>query len=634
MQHQSIIAAIAWLPWTLLGFELLRERVTPLRFGLTAVSLGVEVIAGHTQMFFAAIAMLLLYAAVLAMFERRARAVVIALAIVVAGAGVSAIQLVPTAKVLPATDRSHLPYREAIGYSFPKSHLVLVAFPYAFGNEGAPSGPFTRHYRGDWNLTELGVYPGMAALALAAAGLGAARRDRRVIALLVVAGAGMLAAMGGATPAGRFIYRLPLYGQFRSWSRYALGFDLAVAMLAAYGVARLRAQPDRRAMRRAAVAAGVVVAVAVVVPHIGAVREHMVKGAPRVWALVLPTLAALLAAASCFAFGRYRRAATVAAAVIVAADALAFGWFSTWRTKSPPIATMNRDYSAASVPADGPVVDADGGIDRRMFLGINPAAPKQYVDETDVAGIRSVNGFDPLAPRDYLRTVGGMAYFGSLTRPEDAWRPGSHLLDLLRVTTILQDPRTTSPPPPPDSLLGPPRSVPGSGHPINRFEYRPKLADMYVVGAVEARPRRSTIAAINGTSILAWDPGATALVDTGAPCRACPSGAPGRAGTVVGKAWGTDTVRADVVNERAGVLVVSQGWFPGWRATIDGKAAPVIRANGTFLAVAVPAGEHRVVFRYRAPGLLLGTAGTGFTLVALAGWFLLDRRAGRRGRAG
>jgi len=645
MQHQSILAAVSWLPWTLLGFELLRERFTPLRFLLTSVSLGLELIAGHSQMFFMAIAMLMLYAIVLAASDAagaraRARPVALAIAIVAAGAGVSAIQLVPTAAVLHATDRSNLPYAEAVTYSFPSSHTALMAFPYLFGDEGAPSGPFDRHYRGKWNLTELGVYPGLAALALAAAGLATAKRDRRVIALLVVAAAGTIAAMGDSTPFGHLIYDLPVYGQFRSWARYALGLDLAIAMLAAYGVALLRRPPDRHARRgalqRAGAVAGLAVVAALVLPHLHALHPYLVKGRARALALVLPCSAAALAAGCCLLFGRFPRAATAAAAVVVTADALAFGWFSTWRTKSPSIARMKREYSATSTPVDGPVIDAPGGIDRRLFVGINPGAPAQYVDETDVADIRSVNGFDPLAPRDYLRSVGGMAYFGSLTRPADVWRPGSHLLDVLRVTTIVEDPLTTSPrPPATGTLLGPPRVARGMTHPVNRYDYTPKLPDMLVVGAVEARPRPSIIAGLNGTSIKPWDPATSALVDAGARCDGCPAGPPGRAGTVSDEQWATASITADVVAARPGLLVVSQSMFPGWRVRVDGRDGKVVRANATFLAVGVPAGTHHVVFSYRAPGLVPGAIGTAVTLVALGGWVALDRRrrAGRPARA-
>jgi hypothetical protein len=50
----------------------------------------------------------------------------------------------------------------------------------------------------------------------------------------------------------------------------------------------------------------------------------------------------------------------------------------------------------------------------------------------------------------------------------------------------------------------------------------------------------------------------------------------------------------------AGFLVVSDVLVPGWSATVDGAAAPLLRVDYAFRAVPLPAGEHEVVMRYRA----------------------------------
>lgn len=53
-----------------------------------------------------------------------------------------------------------------------------------------------------------------------------------------------------------------------------------------------------------------------------------------------------------------------------------------------------------------------------------------------------------------------------------------------------------------------------------------------------------------------------------------------------------------------GLLVLAQSWDPGWQAEVDGEPATVLVADHALLAVALPAGEHTVVFRYLPPGLL------------------------------
>ena len=115
----------------------------------------------------------------------------------------------------------------------------MLVFPYLFGKT-LPGGPYAATYGGIYNLTELSGYPGLALVVLALAGLIALKADRRARAVLAVGIFSLLLAIGPATPLSRLVYGLPVYGQFRAWGRYIYGLDLAVAMLAAYGVKVVR----------------------------------------------------------------------------------------------------------------------------------------------------------------------------------------------------------------------------------------------------------------------------------------------------------------------------------------------------------------------------------------------------------
>jgi hypothetical protein len=55
-------------------------------------------------------------------------------------------------------------------------------------------------------------------------------------------------------------------------------------------------------------------------------------------------------------------------------------------------------------------------------------------------------------------------------------------------------------------------------------------------------------------------------------------------------------------------LVTSDAYDAGWSARIDGRSSPVYRTDDALRGVFVPAGTHRVTFRYRPAGLALGVA--------------------------
>jgi hypothetical protein len=55
-------------------------------------------------------------------------------------------------------------------------------------------------------------------------------------------------------------------------------------------------------------------------------------------------------------------------------------------------------------------------------------------------------------------------------------------------------------------------------------------------------------------------------------------------------------------------IVVANATFPGWRALVDGRDAPVVSSTGRPIAVSVPAGIHDVILEYRPSSFALGLA--------------------------
>ena len=61
--------------------------------------------------------------------------------------------------------------------------------------------------------------------------------------------------------------------------------------------------------------------------------------------------------------------------------------------------------------------------------------------------------------------------------------------------------------------------------------------------------------------------------------------------------------------------MLSDAFYPGWRAYVDGVEQPILRGNLMFRVVQVPEGQHDVVFRFEPTSVLLGLR---ISLVAVA----------------
>jgi hypothetical protein len=77
-------------------------------------------------------------------------------------------------------------------------------------------------------------------------------------------------------------------------------------------------------------------------------------------------------------------------------------------------------------------------------------------------------------------------------------------------------------------------------------------------------------------------------------------------------------------------LVVSENYYPGWKATVDGKPAAIGRADYTFIGVELPAGARSVQLDFTSPTYERGKVITwiailfGFLMLTTGAW--RDRR--------
>jgi len=81
-----------------------------------------------------------------------------------------------------------------------------------------------------------------------------------------------------------------------------------------------------------------------------------------------------------------------------------------------------------------------------------------------------------------------------------------------------------------------------------------------------------------------------------------------------------DALQVRTRSDRDTFLVLSEVFYPGWEATLDGDVVPIMRGDYIFRVISVPEGEHLVSLRYRPGSLLLGAAISSlFALLCVAG---------------
>ena len=620
--NANLVAAASWLPWAFCAFHraLHAEPGSPAARWVVAagVCVGMAGLAGHPQPFAYLLLTLGAYAAAttaLRFARRPRRGAWLASApargglAVLTGLGLAAVALVPAWELLPHTRRADLGAEAAAEFAVAPEQLVGLFAPGLFGRG-------MQRYWGPWPRVEVG-FMGTVALALAVVAVAAwvrrlaPARGAPVAFLTLLAGGAFLLAMGDRTPCLELLRAtLPSLGGLRAPARFVVLANLALALLAALGLDALLQAP-RRLMGRVLLVAAVPAAAGAVLLALpgalaaarllgteGAQRAQQLQQAAGATLLFALALGLTLAAIAAYVRGRLGPRALAGALALTAYVELAVAGAGLDRIPWDPTANLR--------PSSMEFLRADPGLYR---IEVRPEAwgwwsPNAALmgGEFDVGGV-----YNPLQLADY------QLYWESLTDRR------TRRYDFLNAKYVVA---------PKDFALPWEKFVPV-------FDADENLA---IFLNTEAMPRAQLVhralpaadrdAAWARVQARGFDPAVEVVVEGGRRLDAT-AAEPGQA-IVTGYRPGA----VDIVTHAAadGYLVLADAHFPGWRATVDGRAAPVLRANYAFRAVPVPAGTHDVRFRFRPRSVLVGAVVSSVTALAAAVVWRRSSPADRRAR--
>ena len=479
--------------------------------------------------------------------------------IVMVGIGGAALTLLPALEMAGHTGRGHLTYEEAIRYSLPPKALIGMLVPGFFGR-----GP--TNFWGSWDRVEVG-YIGAVGLVLAIVGLvrtagsrQPANRSRSPIRFFaLLAPLALVLAMGGYTPLYRLLYRLvPPFDQIRAPARLILLMNLGLAVLAAYGFDQLL----RGRRGRPAVAVGLAALVAAcTLLALGLPAAQTVPPLDRVPQTTAGVIIAsvLLGSAGLFLLlSRWTRWSAHLLLPLLAAELIVLG------------STLEAEPNDPTLGFQHPDIVSFLKEDPALFR-IESVAGSWQPDAALAHGLYDIGGvYNPLELAPYQAYRWGLG------------ERGSPLYNLLGARYVLANKGE----PPGDARLAP------------VYTANPDL-DVYLNTAALPRALLVHQAQIVTDHAAAWeairapgfDPAETVILEEGEPLAVDPGDGERR---LYFARYDLNQVELVVQTPVDSYLVLSDVYYPGWRATVDGKPAELLRADYVFRAVPVPAGEHTV----------------------------------------
>ncbi len=634
-QWPMMVSGAVWLPLLLICVEMVVRRfeeerrvlggATPWVL-LGSFSLGMQALAGHMETTFYVLFTALAYSLFRLALAIRIREVVRRLPIAVIalatmaflGVGLSAAQWLPFAELIGYNVRSgNVTFSDVVSWALPTRQALAFLVPDIFGNPSHHS--FFNLFSWRWedflvkdstgqirnypfwgikNYVEGTGYVGVLPIVLAALGLLLVR-NRYTIFFALYAMLSLTLAFGSPLYAVLF-YGVPGFDQLHSPFRWILPFSVSVAVLSGLGLDAMSRYGNSRVRLVSGLAvalSGLAILSALLLSRLTA--DNSLEAVGRLMSSSLRLSQAfpspealysyqwlnflklgLLLLAGGVAVTMARRWPKASMAALIALTVLDLGHFGYgYYTVSDPATLRSHLLFVDALEKDAPFRVAAYGNRHTMI-------PNSGM----LLGLQDIRGYDTVIPKQYvefwrlMEEPAGLPYsqINLLTEGKSLDSP---ILDLMNVKYLLTVEELTR--------LNYQKVYDGE---IKVYKNLDVIERAFVV--FDAKAAGSSDEALRILSEPGFDVRRQVVLEGTNLDRLYT--ASGDTSSRVGVAYyKNNSVGLNISVPKDGFLVLSDAYFPGWRARLeDGKELEVMRANRVFRAVRVPAGEHTVTFSY------------------------------------
>lgn len=657
LTNLCVMTNSVWLPLIFLLFVKTLRGKSPLYALLCGAAIALQIVAGHPQVVFYTLLTLAAYGLFWLVklwrgseiaVRRKGRTAAGLLSLmavaVLAGLLLSAAQILPTWELTGLSPRATgMAYENMTSFSLTPHNLLSFLFPNFLGNP-------VIGYVGELTFEELHAYVGILPLLLIPWAWVGKRRDGHVLFFTILAGAALLLALGGYTPLYRLLVHVPGFDFFRVPARWLLIVSFSLAILAGYGFDALAGDHDRALSRRFAILhkilfwLSLVIILLLIALLIGGRQSLQVLGRLGAGLLSKPALEwALISVQGLIRLPLLQPSGTLSATLASLNPSVLFILLTTSSLLLICLWDRRRIGACAfKVLVIGLIL-----VDLLLTGGttVNPVRNAGYF-ETPIESrsfLQQNAGLHRIAPLVYGDQV--VHLMNDMPTAYGLYSPGGHIsaLVLQRYNDLSLAPHY------PDKLwdlMGVKYMIVERGHTCSGYtkvfdgkqleicENGSVLPRAFIVHRAEVLP--SGQAALQRLLDAGFDPGLTVILEeelSPGLVLSDPSESDLHGAEIVVYSPDRVVVEADLKTD--GFLVLSDAYYPGWEALVDGRPAKIYQADYLFRAVSLQQGPHVVEFRYRPSsyrtGVTISLISSAVLCVACLALFL-KTRSGRRAR--
>lgn len=258
--HQIIINHVAWLPLVLLLFIKAIEQKSLFYTIFGGLTLGHSVLAGFPQLSLYIFLLLLFYFVFLFIvkiketnFNQAFSITPVAVGFVIIAVLLTAIQILPTMELAPLSNRAEISYEKSLEGTFHPQQIITLLIPKFFGEQSAQ----VSNYWGQgnyWAYWETNFYIGIAGLLFTIFAFSILHKNKTVLFFSIVFLFSILYALGDYFILHNFFFHyIPGFHLFRNPGRMSLLFTFSAAILSGFGLNEIIKSSNKKLLTKISV---------------------------------------------------------------------------------------------------------------------------------------------------------------------------------------------------------------------------------------------------------------------------------------------------------------------------------------------------------------------------------------------